>query len=78
MLIVDVFMGVGAIFLLACSILCVFAIRQGQGRRKLRERRRSMLNRMLGIDSVERRTMKAPRGIFAPFSRVNPEGQALT
>jgi hypothetical protein len=64
MLIVDVFIGVGSIFLLACSILCVFVIRQGRGRRKLREHRQSVLNRMLGIESVERGTMKTPSGIF--------------
>ena len=36
MLIIDVFAATGALSLLACSLVCVVAIRGGQMRRKLR------------------------------------------
>ena len=47
MLIIDVFNAAGSVALLVCAIVCSFAVKQGQVRRKAREFKQFFLARVL-------------------------------
>jgi hypothetical protein len=47
MLIIDMLTATGALFLLACAVLCVCAINQGRGRRKLQAYKHMLFTRVM-------------------------------
>jgi hypothetical protein len=47
MLIIDMLNATGSLFLLICSLLCVFAISQNRVRRKIRAYRLMLLSRVI-------------------------------
>jgi hypothetical protein len=47
MLIIDMLSATGALFLLICTVLCVFAINQGRGRRKARAYKQMLFTRVM-------------------------------
>ena len=47
MLIIDMLSAAGCLFLLICTLLCVFGISQNRGRRKVRAYRLMLLSRVI-------------------------------
>jgi hypothetical protein len=47
MLIVNMLMITGSFFLMICALLCVFAVGQGRGRRKLRAHKQMLFARVM-------------------------------
>lgn len=48
MLIIDLLRATASVFLLICAVLCVFAISQNRGRRKIRELKQILVARVMG------------------------------
>jgi hypothetical protein len=49
MLVVNMLTTAGSFFLMICALLCVFAIGQGRGRRKLRAHKQMLFARVMNF-----------------------------